>query len=667
MVSSPTTDSLRQFKTVKAQGSVDELLIAGILALFASIPLLVTLTLIGLFFVETISFLERVTAVEQFNPSNETFEFVNSQGIWAGVVKFFSDTVWTVGQVELGEEGFGAGVLALLVSTLVISGIAIAIAVPLGILAAIYLAEYAPKWLRTLLKPALESLSGIPTVILGYFGLITLTPLLQNIFPEIASQNGLSAGIVIGVFLIPTISSLAEESIIAVPEELRQSGYALGMTKLEIIWRIIIPAALPGIMAAIALASSRAFGETMIADLAGGRGGRELMLNPLVSNTTMTTFIISAPEGGIEPGSFLRSAAFTVGMLLFLMTLVLNTFGNWLIRRNQAWLSSALVAKADVIATKAKVSEEQLQKIHHAEADVVQSKAVFSPNLGFRNILEKLFYGVALLSTLVAIFVLGVIFYQNVTTGWNVLDWQFLTSFQSTNPEEAGILVPLICTLLITALTAAIVIPLGVGAAIFLEEYLSDTWWRRLIDVHIANLSAVPTIIYGLLGFGLFVTLQQRIAEDPKVGKNILSAALTLVLIVLPLQMIATRNALRNVPNSLRYAGYALGMTRWQVIWRVVLPTAFPAIASGSMLAITTAIAETAALIAVGAVVSMPFIPKGITDSFITLPIQSYYWNAAGEAFQPLNSGAIVVLIAILLFINLAAVVIRNLFGRKLR
>lgn len=670
MVSSPANNSSLSFRRTPSNNSPLEVLIGVILAFIASIPLLVTLTLIGLFLLEAVAFFQNVTALEQFNSTTETLEFVDSQGIWAGITKFFGDTLWTIGQVNPGEEGFGAGVLVLLVSTLVVSGIAIAVAIPLGVLAAIYLAEYAPPWLRTILKPALESLSGIPTVILGYFGLLTVTPILQQVFPDIAAQNGLSAGLVLGIFLIPTISALSEESLIAVPEELRQSGYAVGMTKLEIIWRILVPAAFPGITAAIALAASRAFGETMIADLAGGRGGTRLILDALQSNTTMTAFIVSAPEGDISPGSFLRSAAFTVGMLLFVMTLLFNTFGNWLIRRNQAWLSSALVAKADVVATKTKISDTKLEQIHHKETELSASsklQAFFQPNLALRDLGGKLFYGLALLSTLVGIVFLGVIFYQNITNGWNVLDWQFLTSLQSTNPEEAGILVPLICTLAITALTAVIVIPLGLGSAIFFEEYLSDTWWRRVIDVQIANLSAVPTIVYGLLGFGLFVRLQQLISNDPKVGNNILSAALTLTLIVLPLQVIATRSALRNVPKSLRYAGYAVGMSRWQVISQVVLPTATPAIISGSMLAITTAIAETAALIAVGAVVSMPFTPTGVDSTFITLPIQIYWWNAAGEPFQPLNSAAIIALIVILLIINLTAVMIRNFFGRKLR
>ncbi|MFN3927395.1 MAG: phosphate ABC transporter permease subunit PstC [Pseudanabaenaceae cyanobacterium] len=645
----------------------EDFIIYPLLALLAAIPLFITILLFGIFIYESFLFFENITAVEIEPFDGRTFG--NSQGLWAGIVKAFTDTEWTVAQVDKpGEPGFAAGLIVLLVSTLTVSGIAIGVAIPLGILSSIYLAEYAPPWLRTILKPALESLSGIPTVILGYFGLFTVTPLLQKILPEIATQNGLAAGLVLGLFLIPTVSSLAEESLRAVPEELRQSSYALGLNKVEMILRVILPAAFPGIAAASALAVSRAFGETMIPDLAGGRGGTRLAFDPLNATTTMTSFIVTAPEGDIDPGSFRRSAAFMVGMLLFLMTLALNTVGNWLIRRNQGWLSSALVAKADVIATKAKASEEQLAQIHHQPA-LATHKYRFQENYSNRRLLDCLFHGLTLLATLVGSVFVFVIFYQNLTNGWESLNWGFLTrttNAQTSRPEEVGILVSLVCSLIITSLTAVIVIPLGIGAGIFLEEYLADNWWRRVIDVQLANLAAVPTIIYGLLGFGLFVRLQQIILQDNKVGKNILSAVLTLVLIVLPLQLIATRTALKNVPNSLRYAGYATGMSRWQVIWHVVLPASLPMIASGSMLAIATAIAETAALIAVGAAAFVPM-PEGLDSSFITLPLQIYFWNTAGENFQPLNSAAIIVLVAILLVINLVAVLLRNLFNRKLR
>jgi phosphate ABC transporter, permease protein PstA/phosphate ABC transporter, permease protein PstC len=639
-----------------------ENLIHLILLFLASVPLLITLTLIGIFVYEAFSFFQNV-AVE-LTPD---FQVV-SRGFWAGVVKFFSDSTWTVGQFEPEDEVFGAGIFVLLVSTLIVSGIAMLVAIPLGVLSAIYLGEYAPPWLRLLLKPALESISGVPTVIWGYFGFLSITPLLQRFFPEIAAQSGLCAGLVIGIFLTPTISSLAEDALHAVPMALQESGYAVGMTKFEVVWGIVVQTALPGIIAAIALAASRTFGETMIALLAGGRGGTTINFNPLEANTTITAFIVGSTDGDLNPGSFLRSAAFTMGMVLFLITLILNSFGNWLILKNREILNSSLVAKADVVATDQEIESVQADSPKHNELPQAAIEDYqFSSAYTLRTLLGSIFYGVALLATLVGVVLLGVVVYQNVVTGLPYLDWQFLTSYQSTNPDQAGIIVPLAGTFVITTLTALLVIPIGIGGAIYLEEYMPDGWWKRVMDVQIANLAAVPSIIYGLLGLGLFVRLQQVIANDNQVGRNILSAALTLTLIVLPFQIIATRSALDSIPNTQRYAAYAVGMTRWQVVWKVLLPAAAPAIATGTLLALTTAIAETAALIAVGAVAAIAFTPTGLDSQFITLPIQIYYWSAAGESFEPVNSAAIITLISILLIINFSAVSIRNLFRLKPR
>lgn len=214
-----------------------EILVHIVLLALASVPILITLTLVGILIYEAFSFFQNVAV--DLTPDSQTV----SRGFWAGIAKFFSDGTWTVGQNEPTDEGFGAGALVLIVSTLIVSAIAMAVAIPLGLLAAIYLSEYAPPWLRLVLKPALESISGVPTVVLGYFGFLTLSDLLKQVFPTIASQSGLCAGLVIGVFLIPTISSLAEDALHAVPMELQESGYALGMTKFEVVWRIVVQTA----------------------------------------------------------------------------------------------------------------------------------------------------------------------------------------------------------------------------------------------------------------------------------------------------------------------------------------------------------------------------------------------------------------------------------------
>jgi phosphate transport system permease protein len=204
----------------------------------------------------------------------------------------------------------------------------------LGLLSAICLSEYAPRPLRRWLKPALEILAGIPTVVYGYFALLFVTPILRSFIPAMQPFNSLSAGIVLGIAIIPTVASLSEDAIYAVPNSLRHGAYALGSTKREVILGVVIPSALSGIVASFILGISRAVGETMIVTIAAGQSPT-LTLNPLVPVATMTAYIVQVSLGDAPAGSLAFKTIYTVGLTLFLITLVLNVLSFWFVRRFQ--------------------------------------------------------------------------------------------------------------------------------------------------------------------------------------------------------------------------------------------------------------------------------------------------------------------------------------------
>jgi phosphate transport system permease protein len=267
--------------------------------------------------------------------------------------------------------------------------------------------------------------------------------------------------------------------------------------------------------------------------------------------------------------------------------------------------------------------------------------------------------GVLFLATIFGIVVLVTLLVDVVVTALPWLDAQFIGSLPSRTPGEAGIRSALIGSLWLMGLTALISVPLGVASALYLEEYAREGWFLRLIQVNIANLAGVPSVVYGILGLALFV----RFAAF---GNSLLAGALTLSLLILPIIIISTQEALRSIPSGIRESAFALGATRWQVIYSHVLPMAAPGILTGVILALSRAIGETAPLILVGALTFVPFVPRGALDQFTALPIQIFNWTARPQdEFRGLAAAAIVVLIILLFTMNLTAILLRNYFEER--
>ncbi len=271
---------------------------------------------------------------------------------------------------------------------------------------------------------------------------------------------------------------------------------------------------------------------------------------------------------------------------------------------------------------------------------------------------EPVFATICLLAVVVPLLILGALLVDVVLDAWPRLSWKFLTGYPSRRATKAGLLPALVGSVGLVVLTATIALPIGIGAAIYLEEYNRKGRLSRIIETNIANLAAVPSIIYGLLGLGLFV----RILE---MGRSLLAGACTLALLVMPIVIMSTREALRTVPHALREAAAGLGATRWQVIRQIVLPTALPGILTGAILSVSRAIGETAPLIVVGALSYMTFLPRTPLAPFTALPIQIYNWvSRPQEAFAHNAAAGIVVLLVTMLSLSAGAIVLRNRLQR---
>lgn len=288
----------------KSRSQIGERMIGGLLLLCAAVSVLTTIGIIAVLVTEAAGFFARVSPLE-----------------------FLTGTRW----MPLTEPGH-FGILPLLTGSALIAVGAAAIALPIGLVSAIYLSEYAPASLRAVVKPALEILAGIPTVVFGYFALTFVTPLLRGIWPQTELFNAASASIVVGLMIVPLVSSLSEDAMSAVPRSLREGAYALGATRFEVATRTVVPAALSGIVAAFILALSRALGETMAVVIAAGATPK-LTLNPLEGVQTMTAYIVQVSMGEVPVGTIEYRTLFAVGLTLFVITLAMNIISGLVLRR----------------------------------------------------------------------------------------------------------------------------------------------------------------------------------------------------------------------------------------------------------------------------------------------------------------------------------------------
>ena len=291
------------------------------------------------------------------------------------------------------------------------------------------------------------------------------------------------------------------------------------------------------------------------------------------------------------------------------------------------------------------------------EAPAPREGENFKPRTGVRHWTARLFKALIFVATIFGIVFLGVLLFDIGTDGIPRLSLEFITSLGSSSPDAAGIYAGIIGSVWLIFLTALMSVPLGIGAAVYLEEYASDNWFNRLVEVNISNLAGVPSVVYGLLALGIFVNYLGPLTG----GTSIISGAAALSLLILPVIIIATREAVRAVPDKVREGGYALGATKWDVVRGHVLPMALPGAMTGTILALSRAIGETAPLIVVGAALFLTFAPDGPTDRYSAMPIQIFYWTTLPqEGWEAVAAAGIVVLMVVLLLMNSIAIIIRN-------
>jgi phosphate transport system permease protein len=288
----------------KRNNRFQEALIIGFLGFCSLLTIVITISILSVLSIDTLKFFSKVSPIE-----------------------FLTSTQWTP---LFYEKHYG--ILPLLTGTLLISFIAMIVAIPIGLTIAIYLSEYAPRKISLILKPILEILAAIPTVIYGFFALVFVTPVLQNIFPSIGTFNALSAGIVMGIMIIPYVTSLSEDSLRSLPSSLRESAYALGSTRLQAAFKVMLPAASSGIMFSVILAISRAIGETMIVAIAAGQQPR-ISINPLNSMETISTYIVQVSMGDVSQNTIEYQSIFAAGMMLFILTFLLNNISLYVKRK----------------------------------------------------------------------------------------------------------------------------------------------------------------------------------------------------------------------------------------------------------------------------------------------------------------------------------------------
>lgn len=568
------------------------------------------------------------------------------------------------------------GTLPLWVGTLLVTIGAMVIAAPLGIACAIVIAELASPRVKAVFKPAIELLAGIPSVVYGFFGLIVLTDVIRVSFSVPTGETWLAGSILLGIMALPTIISVSEDAISAVPKEYREGSLALGTTRWQTISQVIVPSALSGITAALILGIGRAVGETMAVLMVTGNAPiiPEPLYNVLSPIRTLTgTLGIEMGETAI--GSTHYHALFGVALLLLLITLVVNLSAMRILSHIRAQQTGTgrepgviaglftrygreirIVAAVVILCAMAVfVSPLAAGVLALAGALCLYLPSRIPPRHQQHLAFALLYAAIGIVLAALAI-ILGYIFIN----GLPAISWEFLTAAPRALGREGGIFPAIVGTLYLVAGAIAIALPIGVGAAIYLIEYTRENAATRIIRAGVDLLNGTPSIVFGLFGFSFLVLYLNF-------GVSLLAGQVTLALMVLPTVIRTTEEALRSVPASLREGSLALGATQWQTISRVVIPPAMPGIITGAILSIGRAAGETAPVMFTAVVFSSRFLPSSLSDPVMALPYHLYILATNVPGAETNQYGTALVLITLVAVIYLGAIAVRTHYQKSIR
>lgn len=611
-----------------------------------------------------------------------------------GILDFLFGDVWR-------PSGGDYGALPLITGSILVTLGSMVLAVPVGIACAIYISEIAPAKLRTTLKPIVELFSAIPSVVFGFVGMMVIVPALKVLFPDqqLFSNSWLAASIVLALMAMPTIISVSEDAIHAVPRSYREASLAMGATKWESIVKVVLPAAVSGVSAAIILGIGRAIGETMAVLMLTGNA--PIIPDPLwnvysLISTLTGTIALQLPEA--VTGSVTQSALFELGVLLMIIVLFINMLSRHVVNSTKRRIGEEdgkpsllfrMTGRSSIIpeSVSDRLSEHRSTLMRCGmlllafigvwmfasllTSDVmalVSAAVVVAALVGLGYVFDKVdstsrqtvcIGGVTVVMGAV-ILMLAIIIGHILIKGIPALSIKFLTTSPAPGGRGGGIYPAIIGSLELIAGTAVIALPLGVLTGIYLNEYAKDTRFTSIIREAIDLLNGTPSIVFGMFGMVLFVTAMGF-------GYSLLAGWITLAFMILPVIIRTTEEALKSVSKDLREASRAMGATKWRTIYKVVLPAAMGGVVTGAILSIGRAAGETAPIMLTAAVISQPHLAGSILDPVMALPLHLYHLAMDLPGTTELQYGTATVLLIIVLIFFVAASLIRSHYSKKVR
>ena len=615
-----------------------------------------------------------------------------------GILDFIFGSEWDP------EEGI-YGAFPVILGTILVTIGAMAIAIPLGVGCALYISEIAPSKYRSILKPVCEIFAGIPSVVYGFFGLVVLVPFLRETFDVTYGLSWLAASLLLGIMAMPTIISISEDSLHAVPQSYREASLAMGASRWETTMKVVFPAAISGVSAAIILGIGRAIGETMAVMMVTGNVA--LVPDPLwniFSLITTITGTMASEMPEVVVGSTHYSALFLLALILLVIVFFINYAARMVVKSTRrkmgydtskktgplAGISSALNKRLDVIRNSSFMSTIHdhrgtitgvisavvifvliwmILSLKCSDVVSIGVAAIVTVALfGFKTFMNKANSNTAQkvahggLTVLMAIVILLLVYILGyiIIRGLPVIDWEFLTAGLENMGRDGGIYPMIIGTLQLLAGTIVISLPLGIIAGIYLAEYAKDNWLTKVIREAIDLLNGTPSIVFGLFGFTALV-----IAAD--FGYSMIAGWFTLSFMILPVIIRTTEEAFEEVPHELREASRAMGASKWKTTTKVIFPAALGGVMTGSILALGRSVGETAPIMFTAVAGLTTVMASSPFDPVMCLAYHLYYLSTEVVGAADMQYGTACILLLIVLVMFLIASIVRHYSNKKAR
>lgn len=612
--------------------------------------------------------------------AGQGFDALSEVGIW----EFLTGSVW---RPYIGSYGAAS----LIAGTLMVTAGAMMVACPIGIGAAIYLSEIASPKTRKKVKPIIEVMAGIPSVVYGLLGIMILVPMMHGLFPDqtVSGLSWLTGSVLLGIMALPTVISVSDDALQTVPSSYREASLAIGATKWETIMKVIVPAAASGISAAVILGIGRAIGETMAVMMV--TGNTAIFPDPIWNvfstlRTITATLALEMPE--VVVGSTSYSALFLLALMLMIMILAINLSVRAVMNRSARKFSGdekvgrltlaienmdqtkirmfkdllLTAAVAAAVFCGASLFTGTLQSMAAAVGTVVVWKVLATAGRRKvdRNQRQKLAYGSLSLVTFAIVAILILVTVYIAVKAVPALSLDFLLDDPSRAGRSGGIFPAIVGTLELIAGTALIAVPLGVLTGVYLTEYGGNGRVTRVVTAAVDVLNGTPSVIFGLFGMVVIVVYLGM-------GYSLIAGCVTLALMTMPVIIRTTQEAVRAVPDDLREASRAIGATKMQTTFRVVLPTAVNGIVTGAILSLARAAGETAPIMFTAVVVQAKVADYALTEPVMALPYHLYYLATEGRADPSMMYATALVLLAIVLAMFLLASYVRARGEKRMR